>query len=544
MKAVPIFSKEADRHVPLKLSSTVQKAVAEKIRVKRPVPELFMHVAGKIIEHSVLPDPSYELMHDLHDRLDFSTSPEDASTPKSGNAPTKQGDLDFNHLSNMELRLYILQRGAPPEGNTLPMSWDDVKQVLFEHGEITLDDLRSDEGTASVKALYKRICSGLQAFWACKAEPADKKEWTVLYVEDYDVFDKLPWSKEVKSKYWRRYEDSIVRPTTSITRQHQSNETAEDPPFTEHSLNQASRRHGAISKGSGNVQDSSRPLGYGLGLIDAHITMPHNERHDHELVARPDTLDSDQTLVDIMGHNSSSCAPIMGSQELAAELAELVRPIENFLASPDPPSNGFEGSGKEPSSSASTKKDTYKDIQSSSSVTTVKFAMTTQGDIVHSQELSAFPASTIHLIAPPQSPTPAYHPLTISTSTPSTTTTKPFPETITKTNSKKRKRPSSTASDADLIRIHMDQPNHTPEVKKIIAMNPTSPGTDLPKENHEIERSVEDSGSVGVRTPRARRMGITRIVVRSATDEGVTRTMGRVRRVTGGRRLTLGSPPS
>ena len=58
-------------------------------------------------------------------------------------------------------------------------------------------------------------------------------------------------------------------------------------------------------------------------------------------------------------------------------------------------------------------------------------------------------------------------------------------------------------SRADIaIPVHEDLPGRTPLVKKIVAMNPSSPGTDIPKENLEMGGLAEVSGQVEIGTPR------------------------------------------
>ena len=62
-----------------------------------------------------------------------------------------------------------------------------------------------------------------------------------------------------------------------------------------------------------------------------------------------------------------------------------------------------------------------------------------------------------------------------------------------KTDSKARKRKSGADS---AVTVHEDLPGRTPLIKKIVRMNPASPGTDMPKENLADEGSVDYSSQV------------------------------------------------
>lgn len=122
---------------------------------------------------------------------------------------TKRNLLDFNHLHPLERRLYLLQNGVSASGSILPRTWPEVKQALFEDRHITRDELMSDEATQVVKRLYETLRLGIEGFFDSQPEPADKRDWTVRYMEDFDVFD-----KKSGSKYWRHYHDSIMKPTS------------------------------------------------------------------------------------------------------------------------------------------------------------------------------------------------------------------------------------------------------------------------------------------------------------------------------------------
>ena len=79
-----------------------------------------------------------------------------------------------------------------------------------------------------------------------------------------------------------------------------------------------------------------------------------------------------------------------------------------------------------------------------------------------------------------------------------------IPLPIKRPKSKKRKAPLELSTS---VSVHEDTPGGTPRIRHIIANNPPSPGTDIPKENLQNENEAEHSSqvSVSVRTPQAPR---------------------------------------
>ena len=114
-------------------------------------------------------------------------------------------NLEWNSLEDLDRVTYILQNGAPAEGSTLPLSWQAVKEGLFEEGYITSDDIADPEFTLWLVKRYESIRLRLQEFFQAKPEPATNKGWTVFWAEGLDTYDKPPGRK-----YFRHYKDSIV----------------------------------------------------------------------------------------------------------------------------------------------------------------------------------------------------------------------------------------------------------------------------------------------------------------------------------------------
>ena len=123
---------------------------------------------------------------------------------------TQYDALDFNELNSLERHLYLLQKGAPLDSEALPVAWSNVKQSLFDNGEIAFDELNDDDLTASIKDFYEDIRLKVAAFWNSKLEPLSNKDWTLRRMEHLDAFE-----RPAGSKYWKHHADSLL-PSTSV----------------------------------------------------------------------------------------------------------------------------------------------------------------------------------------------------------------------------------------------------------------------------------------------------------------------------------------
>ena len=132
--------------------------------------------------------------------------------------------LDYNELGQFDQLIYSLQKGAPVYGNTLPLSWRTVKQALFDCGNITLDELNSEDATKWLKLRYECLRLGIEAFFKSKPEIAFKNDWTFFQYEGFDAFDKTPGRK-----YWKHHRHSIFNSTTRTinTNYHELKEVAD-----------------------------------------------------------------------------------------------------------------------------------------------------------------------------------------------------------------------------------------------------------------------------------------------------------------------------
>ncbi len=383
--------------------------------------------------------------------------------------------LEYDKLEELDQLIYSLQKGAPVHGNTLPLSWQTVKQTLFDCGEITLYELNSEEATKWLKLRYECLRLGIEAFFKSKPETADRNDWTLFQYEGFDAFD-----KERGTKYWRRHKHSIFSPsTTTINADHQEPmEVAETDEEKEGRRGQVGATPynqvnalvdqstvsavdhsnlGDLMRNDGGLEEASNHLGDGA-LQEGKATIIDLEHWRNE----------DNTLVETMqGEEVVSSEGLMSHEELGKTISDLLNePSSNLhVAKVTIPSHSIANSGqplnynRTPSHGAPASSCT---IQASSAHTL-------------SRGFQAINKVLEEKIPNEGSPFPVKRP---------------------------KKRKAATQPEAE-VEVHEDAPGGTPRIRNIIANNPPSPGTDLPKEN--LQDEAEHSSQVSIRTPQAPR---------------------------------------
>ena len=326
--------------------------------------------------------------------------------------------LEYNELGQFDQLIYSLQKGAPVCGNTLPLSWQTVKQTLFDCGEITFDELNSEEATRWLKLRYECLRLGIEAFFKSKPETADKNDWTHFRYEEFDAFDKNPGTK-----YWKHHRHSIFSPspTTINVNQHEPMEIAETDDENEgrrgqeeatpyNQVNALEDRPAISTIDHSKLEDRIKNNG-GLEEASNQVGEEGSQEGKTPIIDLEDWQDEDTTLVETMHEEEvASSEGLMNHEELGKTIAD-------FL--------------DEPSSNRHVTKVTI--------------------------------------------PLPVKRP---------------------------RKRKVAIEPEAE-VEVHEDAPGGTPRIRHMIANNPPSPGTDLPKEN--LQDEAEHSSQVSVRTPQAPR---------------------------------------
>lgn len=364
--------------------------------------------------------------------------------------------LDWAEIQDIDRRIYLLQRGAPLDSNTSPedQTYDSLKRLLFEEGAISLDELSSGEGTDLLRARYESVRLGLQNFFDSGPEPVNKKDWIVSNFEGFDVYD---WKRG--SMYWKHQLDSIVKGT----------KPASSPDMSGFVIQTAKR---ATKNSNNGPEDQSRSDAMKRTVI---VNLEGNGDLDG-------IDETEENLVESMrGEYISS------SMMSVAALEELLFPVEQF-SDEESYQNDTVGLVSEDSTSSGHPKnfpnqaDKTGDALRSVDTEAKTFDLDASSDYGLAERVSFGKEETISGVksdgrdrfGKAQMP-------------------------MLEIRTRKRKSRADVA-----ISVHEDLPGRTPLVKKIVAMNPTSPGTDLPKENFEVDGSADLSSQVGIGTPRAR----------------------------------------
>ena len=139
---------------------------------------------------------------------------------------TKPTSPDWRNLERFDRRVYILQKGAPVQGTTLPLQWNQVVEILVTEQFFTEREFESAGGLTALVSRYETIRLGIEGFFKSAPEPVDKRNWPIRYVEDLRVFE-----LGSGTKYWRHQRDSIVIPRSITVTNQERTVTASSEDF-------------------------------------------------------------------------------------------------------------------------------------------------------------------------------------------------------------------------------------------------------------------------------------------------------------------------
>ena len=412
--------------------------------------------------------------------------------------------ITWDDVQELDRRIYLFQKGAPLNSNTLPQDWtnETFNRVFSDEGNTTFDELNSSDNIELLKNRYESVRLGLQKFFDSKSEPANKNCWTLSKTEGFDVYE-----MKSGSRYWRHQKESVVEGTRISTSSRSTPATAKyfiangnrkamDGSRERHVQNEAI----TLKSMQDVTEEGESPNKPRLGLpqilgVDSERVADFDHEDNSERGAITETEDS---LIESMreGHFSSSIMSDAALEELflPAELDlkdEAEYEVTADLVLSD--SKGSELAGR-----VLAHPDKAFDKFSCGLVETVQMnkEKLTSGDLVCPKGTSDKPRAP-------------------------------------KRQMKAKKRKSRV--DFAVV-VHEDPPGRTLFVKKVVRTNPVSPGTDIPKENLEGDGSVGDSSQVETGMPQTRRQ-------HRATGTPSTRTV-RVASTTTPRHRFLSSSPA
>ena len=393
--------------------------------------------------------------------------------------------LDWAEIQEMDRCVYLLQRGAPLYGSTLPQDWTHhvIKKILRKgldsHNELSLRDR-----IESLKSRYESVRLGLQIFFGSAPEPISDNDWTLSKTEGFDVYNMIPGSK-----YWRHQEDSEVAGTKAISGSYIKKSAKDITKYlTEHrnqdgllirlkpqNRNKERTPTGLqnITKG-GNPLDNSNSKQLSVSKIDTERSVNDN---DIDNVEKGVITETEENLVESM-RAEYVAASVMSE----AALEELLAPAEQYLRNESNP-------------------EATPDLYLSDS----RGCESAEAASAHSVKA----LGEINFVAPEAKPIDLYPSSNrgldegIQINKKQTTPNPPvshcgrYDERQNRKEEKvkaKKRRPRDFA-----VTVHQDLPGRTPLIERIVRMNPASPGTDIPKENLESNGSVEYSDRLRTR---------------------------------------------
>lgn len=399
-----------------------------------------------------------------------------------------RNSLTWAEIEEMDRCIYLLQKGAPLDSKILPQDWNHVvKTTLFDEGIITLDELNSQEGTELLRTRYESVRLGLQNFFDSRPEPVNENNWTLLRSERFDVYD-----MKRGSRYWRHHKDSIVKGTNTSgisnilgyaaeaaehVTENDNYRKATDRTTEEQDLNEPKTPVSTPHFQNEETSPSKSYLKREPGLeVDTERTRFADREYDDELGVITETED---TLVESM-RGEQVHSSIMSD----AALEELLFPVEQPFR---------EGLNQEVTAGLVSSDSRTRELTGLVPIPPDK--------TLHGFNFLASEARATDLNTAADRGLANINPLGKEETIAGPRDGVGEPQTP-KAEVKMRKRKSRVDVE---IAVHEDLPGRTPLVKKIVGMNPASPGTDIPKENLADDGSVEHSSQVEVGTPRTHR---------------------------------------
>ncbi|KAL8947947.1 MAG: hypothetical protein Q9222_005816 [Ikaeria aurantiellina] len=316
--------------------------------------------------------------------------------PRPDNATNNMaGVAGWKFLDHIDRMIYRFQKGAPPNGNTLPLKWSEALQMLRSAPCVLDSSEKAIQDRDTLRKRYTTIWQGLHAHDNIGVEPSIAEHWTLHYAEDFDVYD-----YNAGDKYFNHRCQSIVRPALLETAS-TGNSDDED-----HSLN------GSLNDEAGYVRQS-------MGELEGSET---------EIIAS--MQNSIPANIDMIGLNELT--PMFSSSNRSADDTEKQsdgndRQMLTCFRN--------KATAKAKETIVKFKDEPESEEEVGLSLTPHKLDGNLDDDDTQSNE-------EIRL---------------------------PF-----------RRRPNSRSTDFSVLE---DQPGNTPRIKRMVARNPMSPGTDIPKEN-------------------------------------------------------------
>jgi len=213
-----------------------------------------------------------------------SALPDDLENPLAKPILGEWGDLE-----PLDRRVYIMQRGAPSNGNNLPLKWPRVVSLLVKEQHFTREQLNTWGGIQAFEERYETVRVHMMALFGAPEEPLNGEDFVLRYSEGFDVYDRQPYATKGDSA-----RPSSVDGVGTDRISHRSEDVADEGLNTEAKDNHYANNESPWSaKGmtvesdiDGNeTDDQTRHDLY--GIIQDYI----DDKHDDHAVSQPQTAE-------------------------------------------------------------------------------------------------------------------------------------------------------------------------------------------------------------------------------------------------------------
>lgn len=425
---------------------------------------------------------------------------------------TKPTMTDWKKLQAFDRRVYLLQKGSPINGNTLPLKWSKVIEALIEDGFFTCEQLKAWGGVGALKSRYESVRKGIEGFFGAKPEPTNKMGWQIRHAEDFDVYD-----KGVGEKYWQSHGDSIVRPHSIKETEEALREQADsDNGDGEYDKPEVAGSEEVRTVDADNDKTDAEELdshgdetvaavhNHDRAISEASPTLYHNVKH---------VLEAEDHLMESMrsGPSSVTREPMMDDDELEAILGDMTTQITEAVQRESPvPSSSL----TDPDTSLLERRQKISRQRSIGNIATLapESPVPTESPLLH-HEVESLQATTATAVPPSvlqaarrleqqnaqlQSLNKFAHGKYVSAGSSKAANLDTLVPNEGYGGLPKRKAPrklykrsARTKSSNVEFQVHEDQPGNTPLIEKQVALHPKSPGTDIKKENFGHQNRAE-----------------------------------------------------
>ncbi|KAL9588796.1 MAG: hypothetical protein Q9203_002394 [Teloschistes exilis] len=382
----------------------------------------------------------------------------------------------WRSLKDDDRLLYLVQKGTPLDSNIMPVAWTDVATALDLKPDSFSDSVGVLQTIEQLQARYSHVYKTVQDYFGATPEPSENP--TLRYAEGFDVYD-----CDVGDSYWAHSIDSVVCPT----------DVAEVAPVADHQVRQpcqrdVRRRFESVTipgdaplrlftgkeRFPENNDEGSDDRGHFQVHPDETEQMTIQDFQEANPAATERDTEDDHGLFGSYNSEAGYLRQVLGSfeetqMEASSEL-ELVAGMRNELAGDS--DNLFEPneldhmlhSSSPPHSDGGVRVPNSQGKNSGKKKREELIVNDSESDETDSEdEDEGTPPPISHHRSPIINHTPTKH-----------TRRQPASTRNSKTSTRKRSRQFS---------VHEDPPDTAPLIRRLVAKNPRSPGTDVPKEN-------------------------------------------------------------